>query len=482
LHFGVGDRIWTDDLPEQFRRMKGYDLFEALPAMFQDVGDATVKYRLDFMDVKTRLAQQRYFIPVFKWHWSRGKIFGCDQASRGRNPMEFGDYFSAVRWYTAPGHDTPGGHADLIKGKVSSAIAQLYRRPRVWLEGYHSLGWGATPENLMYATRENYLYGCNLLNLHGLYYTTHGSYWEWAPPSYHFRMPYWDHMGVFFRYFERLSYLMSQGSHQCDIAVMYPVSPGQAQLGGREARSTAFAAGTTLMDSAYDFIFMDFESLARAQVCKGRLHVSDASYRVLVLPAMRAVRWSTLKKVRAFYRRGGIVIALDKLPEASDRAGRNDPLLDKAVKEIFGVTAAEARAGARPGVQRNSAGGVGLLAAADPAKGRNDVMSILTAQIAGLIERDVVGEGPIKATHRKIGLRDVYMVMGAARGSRCTFRATGRAELWDPWTGSTRPLHVVARDEKHTTVTMPLESYEAQLVALRPAKHSQPCRGPRWPK
>ena len=53
-----------------------------------------------------------------------------------------------------PGHDTPGGNADLIKDKVSSSIANLYRRPRVWLEGYHSLGWGATPERLMQATHD----------------------------------------------------------------------------------------------------------------------------------------------------------------------------------------------------------------------------------------------------------------------------------------------------------------------------------------
>ena len=46
------------------------------------------------MDVKMQLAQERYFIPIFQWHWSRGKIYGCDQGSRGRNPLEFGDYFS----------------------------------------------------------------------------------------------------------------------------------------------------------------------------------------------------------------------------------------------------------------------------------------------------------------------------------------------------------------------------------------------------
>lgn len=468
LQFGVGDRIWVDDLPAEFQRRKGYDLFQALPALFQDVGPRTVKYRLDFMDVKMQLAQQRYFVPIFQWHWNRGKIYGCDQGSRGRNPLEFGDYFSAVRWYTAPGHDTPGGSADLIKGKVSSSIAQLYRRPRVWLEGYHSLGWGATPERLMFATRENYLYGCNLLNLHGLYYTTHGSFWEWAPPCYHFRMPYWQHMGEFFKYFERLSYLMSQGAHVCDVAVMYPVAPGQAGLGGSEAPSAAFAAGTTLMQQGYDFIFMDDESLARAEIRDGRLHISEASYRVLVLPAMRAVRWSTLEKAARFFRAGGIVVGGGSLPEASDRVGAEDAELDALVRELFGATAAEFRAGARPPLQTNDGGGVGIALPQGGAAG--DVWSSLVARLEPLVLRDVGGDPPVKAMHRQVGPRDVYLVMSAAKDSAIEFRARGRAELWDPWTGAVRPLRVLGETAATTTVAMPLEDYEAQVIVFTPGE------------
>ena len=77
----------------------------------------------------------------------------------------------------------------------------MYQRPRVWLEGYHSLGWGANPDGLMYATNENFVFGATLLNLHGLYYSTRGGYWEYAPPCYHFRMPYWAHMNVFLKYY-----------------------------------------------------------------------------------------------------------------------------------------------------------------------------------------------------------------------------------------------------------------------------------------
>ena len=466
LQFGVGDRIWANDLPAVFHQRKGYDLFEALPALFQDVGPQTVKYRLDFMDVKVQLEQERYFIPIFQWHWSRGLIYGCDPGSRGSDPTEFGDYFSAVRWYTAPGHDTPGGHADLIKGKVSSSIAQLYRRPRVWLEGYHSLGWGATPQRLMQATCKNYLYGITLLNLHGLYYTTQGSFWEWAPPSYHFRMPYWQHMGVFFNYFERLSYLMSQGVQHCDVAILYPVSPGQAQLGGKEATETAFAAGTTLFHNGCDFIFMDDDSLARADIRSGRLHVSDASYRVLVLPAMRALRWPTLQKALAFFRQGGIVIALGALPEASDRTGSNDPTLDAAVQEMFGAQSA---------TQKNNASGIGLAILANVQSTQRtvptgDVADRLLTHVRELVPRDVQSNQPIQATHRKIGPRDVYLVMGAPKNSSVEFRAKGRVELWDPWTGAARPLRVLSETPATTRVELPLESYEAQLVVFTPGQ------------
>jgi hypothetical protein len=157
LQFGIGDIIWTEDFNQVFQQLKGCDVFAYLPALFTDMGPVTAKAKIDFIDVKVRLSEERYFKPIFDWHWSRGKIYGCDPDGRGKEPGKYGDNFQAIRWYTAPGHDTPGDRADFIKGKVSSSIAGLYKRPRVWLEGYHSLGWGATPAQLMFATNENYL-------------------------------------------------------------------------------------------------------------------------------------------------------------------------------------------------------------------------------------------------------------------------------------------------------------------------------------
>ncbi len=439
VHFGVGDVIWCDDFNDEFIRRKGYDVLETLPALFTDMGQITPKARLDFLDVKVSLSEERYFIPIFNWHNSRGLIYGADPMGRGLNPGEYGDNFRIQRWYTAPGHDTPGGNADLIKGKVSSSIANLYNRPRVWLEGYHSLGWGATPERLMYATSENYLYGCNLLNLHGLYYTTHGSYWEWAPPDYHFRMPYWEHMDVFMKYFERLSWLLSQGTLQAPIAILYPVSPVQARIDGQAATDTAFQAGRKLFQAGYDFVFMDDQSLERAVIQADQLEVSDMQFKVLILPNMKAIRWSTLQKALAFSRAGGTVINIGALPEASDRAGSHDPELDQVIDEIFGAQG--------KGIAVNAV---------------EELYAWIESNYSPAVSRDQ----PVRSLHRTIGQNEVFYVMDAPKDSWCTFQTKGEPEWWDPWTGTVKTVEWRSTD-RGVEVRMPLDSAQGQVIVFK---------------
>ncbi len=460
LKVGLGKLAWNGDFLAEFCRRKGYDLMEVLPAMWADMGDITPKVRIDYADVRMSLMEERYFEPVYRWHASRGIIFGCDNHGRGLEPDAYGDYYRAIRWYTAPGHDTPGGKADLIKGKVSSSIASLYQLPRVQLEGYHSLGWGATTEQITKATCENYLYGCNLLSLHGFYTTTFGSHWEWAPPSYHFRMPYWNHMGGLLKYVERLSYLMSQGRHVCDVAVIYPVVPYEAELNGTPpsrrhtaadmARDAAFELGRKLMAAGINFDFIDHQSLARAVVEGDRLIVKDAgaSYRALVFPDMDAVRWLSLEKAAAFAQAGGNVLALGALPAASDRAGRNDAELSALNEQAF-----------RPDRRLNST---------------DEAVNV----IRDAFVQDVRAvDGTVQAQHRKVGPRDVYLVMGAEPGDVVEFRAKGRVEIWDAWTGNVAPLRVVAESATRTQVVLPLERCEAQIVVFTPdAPRPSECR------
>ena len=371
MHIGLGKFAWNVDFFTEFRKRKGYDLLEVLPAMWNDMGDITPKVRMDYADVRMSMMEER----------------------------------------------------------------------------------------LMLATRQNYLYGCTLLNLHGLYYSTYGSHWEWAPPCYHFRMPYWAHMDVFLGYFDRLSYLMSQGHHVCDVAVIYPVAPYEAEMKGSQACSVAFDVGSRLMATGINFDFVDNDSLARAEVKDGQLVIeaAGASYRALGFPNMEAVRWESIEKAAAFAKAGGQVIAIGKLPSASDHAGLNDSKLNDRNEEAF-----------QPNCR-----------VAETSRAVELIRTAFVQDVQGL-------DRTVQALHRKVGPRDVYLVMGAERDDVVAFRAKGKAELWDPWTGKTSALRIVKETGTGTQVALPLHTYEAQIVVFTPGQEHvnppQPDHRPIFPK
>jgi hypothetical protein len=462
-----GMPYWSSRLQEVFRANKGYDLIDVLPALWFELGNATPKIRMDYYDVVVSLMEEGYFKPIYEWHEKHGMIMGCDQESRGmlvKGVHVYGDYFRTMRWFGAPGADDPGpaDRRNIIKGKIHSSIAGLYERPRVWVEGYHSCGWGVTPAKLIAYTNENFTFGYNLLNLHGLYYTTYGGWWEWAPPDFHFRQPYWEHMTSFNQYVSRLSYLMSQGVHQSDVVILYPTSTVQAGIRPEEAETETFALAESLYEQAIDFDFIDDESIQRAVVQELKLSVAGMAYQVLILPMTGGIRQSTLLKALEFYQNGGVVIAFGCIPEANDLIGRNDPVLHAAVNELFGMTAAEAQQGLVAEQQIHPSGGIGVYVQRDYELVKRIIEKNRVRDFTSSTEGIIV-------QHRRVGTQDIYLINNIRNESvnfQAFFRSQGRPELWDAWLGQISSITDYVSTDHGTAIPMMLEAREAKLIVF----------------
>lgn len=440
LHYNLNMRSWAEDMPAEFQKRKGYDVRPYLAAIFENVGDVTPKIRLDYADVLTQLGEERYFKPVFDWHDSRGLIYGCDNNGRGLEPLQYLDYFRMTSWFTAPGNDAPARGSSFRQTKVSSSISHLYGRPRTWLEAFHSMGWDSNGEWLTSQLDHHMIAGGNLLCLHGLYYSTHGGWWEWAPPSFFFRMPYWPHMKHWLRYGERLSYLLSQGSHVCDIAVLYPTESMQAY--GDANPDTMWKVTDLLTQRGLDYDFIDWHSLKEASVSDGELSVGGERYKVLVLPDVKAMHFSTLRKIEEFCRAGGIVISTCDSLRATSRAGENDSEASAMWNGIFA-----------------SADGRCRIVAPDS----------VPAVVEGLITPDfttVGGKGNV--LHRRIGDQDVYMVMNVEKGDEMFFRTQGKAEIWDAHDGSAVDQPVLRQDNGGTWIRFDGEPKVSYLYVFSP--------------
>lgn len=459
MSYPINMLSWSDDFQQEFQKRKGYDITPYLPALKEYIGEITPKIRLDYCEVLTDLAEERYYRPIYEWHEKRGLIYGSDNLGRGRNPLAYVDYFRANSWYTAPGNDAPSKGSSFIQTKVSSSIAHLYQRPRTWLEAFHSMGWGSSGEWLTRQIDHHFMAGGNLVCMHGLYYSTHGGWWEWAPPCFHFRMPYWPHMKGWLKYTERMSYLLSQGDHVCDIALMYPTESMQAYPDATPRG--AFDTAQQLSDVGLDYDFIDFRSLQNAEVKDKALHIANESYRVMVLSDMRAMHHASLEKIREFYRAGGIVLATGELPKASSLSGEQNKETDAILTELFGLTAQDVKDGKTADRQTNNAGGVGLYIA-------DGAVEKVVPQL--ILPDFIPNEKGGKVLHRRIGDRDVYMVMNVEKGSECFFRATGKVELWDATNGSVKDQPVVRQTEEGTWIRMDKEYTNSYLLVFSPGK------------
>lgn len=419
LVYDAGLDSWCEDMPKQFMARKGYDIVPLLPVLFGP-GKDSVKVRLDYAEVVTQLAEERFFKPIYDWNASRGLIYGCDNMGRGLRPAEYMDYFRAISWFTAPGNDAPSRGSSFTQTKVASSVAHLYDRPRTWLEAFHSMGWDANGAVLTHQLDHHIIAGGNLLCMHGLYYSTHGGWWEWAPPCFHFRMPYWEHMKLWLKYAQRMCFVLSQGRHVCDIAVLYPTETMQAVPGSKP--DLCFAVSDELSRHGLDFDFVDYQSLRHAAVADGTLSMAGENYKVLVLADAMAMHESTVRQIEAFKAAGGVVVALgNKCPELA-----YDGVHELGKDEIVPFL-------------------------------RNAIVPDFSAQS---------GEG--RVLHRRVADKDVYMVMDVAKGDSIFFRSHGCVEKWDAKDGSITEIGAISKDADGTWLRFPGEKGSSMLVVFSP--------------
>ncbi|MET8943153.1 glycosyl hydrolase [Streptomyces sp. NPDC004542] len=482
LDLGIRMPMWSARVPEEFRRRTGYDLMPRLVGLWRDIGPGTRKLRLDYTDVIVALLEESYFRPVHEWQRAHGTMLAMDQLGRGEprtGRSLYADYFRTMRWYDAPGNDDPKLQEPrrLEEFKVNSSIAHLYDRPRVWNEAFHSSGWGTTPSQVLAGVNEGFAYGVTSVSLHGLYHSTRGGWWEWASPDFHFRQPYWRHAGGLWRHMSRVSWLLSQGGHGCDVAVLDPASDlavAPAPVAGEprdlvadddarqppEAAECALRIVRELVRSGCDADLIDDDSLQRATSSDGGLRVARECYRVLIVPAVRWIRAESLRALARFVDAGGIVIACGRLPQVIGADGDAVPA-GTAVRALWGPPSPALTA-----EYRHSGGG---LAAFLPYLAHRD--GDLGKGVLDIVDRHLVravrtGVTDLLVTHRRAPGFDVYLVVNASDTARTVtpdLLARGPVELWDAADGTRRPVRARRSGDR---VEVDLDLLPGQAVVL----------------
>ena len=300
------------------------------------------------------------------------------------------------------------------------------------MEGFYGSGWDTTAEELTDAIARNYVMGQNLLSLHGMYYTTYGGWWEWAPPCNCFRMPYWEDLKELTKAVERMSYLLSQGNHVCHVAVYYPIEDKVCGFLESEAVEKSFEVAREIYSNGIDFDFLDEKSILNAEVKEGKIYLGEEIYEAIVLPPMKIVRERLLKKLLKVIQAGILIYILGDIPQSSETAEGRKCLIELENKSI----------------QINN---TELLVSALKEYTKQDLFIPYQKEDAYML-------------HRKIGTVELFMIYGVEKGMVCTFHSEGIPYLWNPFTGQYSDVQIMEKSGKELKIPLPLSKNEIQII------------------
>lgn len=490
---------WSTTFAKEFRARRGYDLLDHLPALWSGDDDLALKVRGDHGAVRAELAEEALFRPLARWHEERGLLLGCDQLNPARagfptqSTQLYADYFRTHRWYSAAGSDHEGD------ARVHSSMAHLYGHPRVWIESFHSSGWGGTLEDVYDWLLPFLRSGANLYNPHATYFGTAGGWFEWAPPSTDWRQPYWQHYPEFSRMVARLCSLLSWGAHDADIAVLHPTTTAQALLpldapvdhfgdGQIEGASGAvdqtqdhylqlcgannwFDTRVGLLDAAgLAFDVVDDDSLRRSTLADDEgggagLVVRDHCFRTVVLPSSDVLETATAERLCGLLDAGGRVVLVGRAPRVA--AGRDGD--DAAVRRltehpaVLHVPKPADVVGILAGTVRHVSSDVPLLVRRSGPHG--------LAFVTGAFPN--ASAYPLRGDSWKPHDHDFDPARYAATRTITVRAAVSTAEVWNPATGSQQPVAVVWTGTT-SQIEVPLDGAPAVLLVWHESEPGDP--------
>lgn len=485
-----GDKLpWTPRLFETFRRKAGYELIPRLPGLTYDIGQLTEKLRCDLLDTVSELYSDSFWKQVGDWCKQHNIQYSGHvwEESLFWGPAWQGDFFRIERSMVTPGCDTlvEWGRESVWLKEVTSVAA---------FEGKHTVceNQGVLGSN-SYLSPEMMRRTSNCLGAWDIgEYVPHAFNYDLTrtnyPPDWFRGQPYLPWFRFYADQMRRISFVNRESQRLADVVVLYPQVSiwGQAAPAFHKDRTLHIldnanwspdAVETSeqyadlklrLTDARYDFMVADDYYLAKSEVGSGRLRINQLEFQVLILPPMSTTRRATAMRVREFYRAGGTVIALRRLPQNSVEIGRDDPELKSIWEEVFDL-----HSSLKPyGLRTNSGGGRSYLVAGAVA----DLVEIVREVVDPDVELVEGQSDHLFAMHKRNSGIDLYWVVNDTpepRTHMLRFKAKGRPEKWEAPTGKRSPLFYETQGNK-TLVRVSLGPWDAAYVVFDPAGAEQP--------
>lgn len=462
--YEANSAVWTVQMPEEFKKRRGYDLTPYLPVLSGytvESEDISQRFLFDYKKTLSDLIIENHYALGVKLCQEKGLDFIAEAGGPG--PPIHNVPFESLKslgvlsvprgefWFDPMWTQERIDRLQIVKGPASAA--HLYDQPRVEAEAFTGTQiWQFGPGDLK-ATADRAM--CEGLTSF-VYHTSPHIPREAGKPGWVYNFgtiinttrAWWPKSAGFHHYLGRSCFLLQQGNFVADVLYYY---------GDHAPNFVSHKKIDPNLGFGYDY------DVCNSDIILNRLDVKDGyfvlphgqRYKVLVLPEADQMVPAVLEKIKALVKKGGVIVGPKP---ARAHSLTNDKQNDKKVNEL-----------ARQIWDTPQAKGMGKVYA-----DRSKLRSILQSDLSVVPDVQVGNAQAIKNLdfiHRQTDGVDIYFfrnTTGQTQVYELTLRSVqGAPEWWNPNEGTITPIPVFNQQNETTTFPIKLEGYGSAFVVFR---------------
>jgi hypothetical protein len=448
---------WTPKILEEFKARKGYDIKPYLASFFvPQLSEEAKRMKADYWDVWSDLFRDNFFNVQAEWCNKNNIEYVVHLNHEDQLPgliKSSGDYFKNMRNVAVPGVDAIWSQIwmDHVADypKLASSASHLYGKPRAFTESFAAYTYRPSVQQAKWVLDYQLARGINSIQIMFMSASTArkpssspaaippGGTPNQPAPARSFFLS--DSFPPVAKYFNRATYLLSQGRPAAQTAVYFPTM--SMWYGDNESNNSLLDISKTLMENQFDFDFVDEQALISIlNPVKGNLiSSSGASYKSIIIPSISVISEASLKKLGEFAATGGKVIFLGRLPVLV--AGQN--FRDASAKQDLSWAYVGNSGKLTPSI------------------------------FANLPESDLkIGQPApqVKYLHRILKDADLYFIFNESKDPVSfisSLSGDGKAKVWDAATGNISALKGATRNHGRISAPLTLGGWETKFIVIK---------------
>jgi hypothetical protein len=318
-----GQSNWTPLLFEEFKKRRGYDLKEQLPALFANASaEQSARVLYDYRATIDELILHNFTEVWKKWGASKGALVRNQSHGSPANTLDLYDVVDIP--------ETEG--TDILRFKFATSAANVSGKPLVasesatWLDEHFLSSLGDVKK----AIDLYFLGGVNHIVYHGTAYSPQNAPWPgwlfYAAVHFQPNNPQWKDFHALNSYITRVQSFLQKGKSDNDVLLYYPLADRYSERGNvllqhfdgmeRNFENTDFEhVSKWMLEKGYGFDFFSDRQLQRFKSSTTGVQTPSNSYKTILLPANKLISDASFAKLVELAKAGAKVIVYKSLPQ-----------------------------------------------------------------------------------------------------------------------------------------------------------------------